>query len=326
MRRRDFVTLFIGASVAWPPSARSQTATIPRVGLLGGHVESHYWKAFREQMRALGYAEGKNIIFEVRAADGGPSRLTELTSDLIAHAVSLIVAISTPVALAARSVTTKVPIVVALMSDPVGIGLVASLARPGGNITGLSTISAELSAKLLELLHEMVPDLSRVAIIWEDSNPAIALTVKHSEAAAQVLGVSLKSIGVKAAGGFEKAMDEVITAHAQALIVAVPDRGVPGGTDLNPITGTVARRKIPAAYNETSYVEAGGLLSYGPDYTDLFRRAATYADKILKGARPADLPVEQPTKFELAVNLKTAKALGLTIPPSLLATADTVIE
>jgi putative ABC transport system substrate-binding protein len=212
------------------------------------------------------------------------------------------------------------------MADPVGIGLVASLARPGGNITGLSTISAELSAKRLELLREMVPDLSRAAIIWEDSNPAFALTVKHSEAAAQVLGVSLKSIGVKAAGGFENAMGEVVTTHAQALIVAVPDRAVPGGTELTAITGAVARRKIPAVYAETSYVEGGGLLSYGPDYVDLFRRAATYADKILKGARPADLPVEQPTKFELAVNLKTAKALGLEIPPTLLARADEVIE
>jgi putative tryptophan/tyrosine transport system substrate-binding protein len=331
MRRRDFITLFVGASVAWPLAARSQTATIPRVGLLdprsaGGSAESHYWKAFREQMRALGYAEGKNIIFEFRAADGDPSRLPELTSDLIAHSVSLIVALSTPAALAAKSVTTKVPIVVALMADPVGIGLVASLARPGGNITGLSTISAELSAKRLELLREMIPDLSRAAIIWEDSNPAFALTVTHSEAAAHVLGVSLKSIGVKAAGGFEKAMDEVVTAHAQALIVAVPDRAVAGGTELTAIIGTVARRKIPAVYAETSYVEAGGLVSYGPDYTDLFRRAATYADKILKGARPVDLPVEEPTKFELALNLKTAKALGLTVPQTLLVAADEVIE
>jgi putative ABC transport system substrate-binding protein len=329
MRRRDFVKLFVGASVAWPLAARSQTVTIPRVGLLdqrsaGSYAESHYWKAFREQMRALGYVEGKNIIFEFRAADGDLSRLPKLTSDLIAHSVGLIVALSTPVALAAKSVTTEVPIVVALMADPVGIGLVASLARPGGNITGLSTISAELSAKRLELLRDMVPDLSRAAIVWEDSNPAFALTVKYSEAAAQVLGVSLKSIGVKAAGGFEKAMDEVVTAHAQALIVAVPVAAAE--TELTAIIDTVARRKIPAAYAETSYVRAGGLVSYGPDYTDLFRRAATYADKVIKGARPADLPVEEPTKFELAINLKTAKALGLTIPPSLLATADQVIE
>jgi putative ABC transport system substrate-binding protein len=332
VNKREFITLLGGTAAAWPFAARAQIATnIRHVGILdastaGGYNDQHYWSAFREQMRMLGYIDGKNVVFDVRWANDDLARLPGLTAELVGLPVSVIVALSTPVAQAAKSVTTQVPIVVPLMADPVGVGLVASLARPGGNVTGLSTISAELSAKRLELLREIVPTLSRAAIVWADLNPAFALTVRQTEIAAQSLGVSLQVVGVRAAGGFEKAVRAVIAERVQGLIVAVGAGGSFLGADLAEITATLARQQLPAAYAEKEYVQAGGLVSYGPNYIDLFRRAATYTDKILKGARPADLPVEQPTKFELAVNLKTAKALGLEIPPTLLARADEVIE
>jgi putative tryptophan/tyrosine transport system substrate-binding protein len=313
-------------------AARAQiTTNIRHVGILdasaaGGFYDQHCWSAFREQMRSLGYIDGKNVAFDVRWANGDLTRLPALTAELVSVPVSVIVALSTPVAQPAKSVTTQVPIVVPLMADPVGVGLVASLARPGGNVTGLSTISAELSAKRLELLHEIVPKLSRAAIIWADLNPAFALTVRQTEIAAQTLGVSLQVVGVRAAGGFEKAVGAVAAERAQGLIVAVGAGGSFLGDDLAQITAILARQQLPAIYAEKAHVQAGGLASYGPNYIDLFRQAATYTDKILKGARPADLPVEQPTNFELALNLKTAKALGLELPLSLLARADEVIE
>ena len=330
MWRREFITL-VGGAAGWPLAARAQTTTkVQRVGILdggaaGGYADQHYWSAFREQMRALGYIDGKNVVFDVRRADGDLARLPGLMAGLVNLPVSVIVALSTPLAQAARSVTTQVPIVVVAMADPVGIGLAASLARPGGNVTGLSTLSAELSAKRLELLREIVPTLSRAAIIWADQNPAFALTVRQTEIAARSLGVSLHVVGVRAAGGFEKAVAAVVAERVQGLIVAVPVGGSFSGTDLAEITAILARQQLPTAYAEKEYVRAGGLVSYGPEYIDLFRRAATYTDKVLKGVRPADLPVEQPTKFELVVNLKTAKALGLEVPPTLLARADEVI-
>jgi putative ABC transport system substrate-binding protein len=331
MKRREFITL-LGGAAAWPLAARAQISTnIRHVGILdasaaGGYYDQHYWSAFREQMRTLGYIDGKNVVFDVRWANGDLSRLPALTSELARLPVSVIVALSTPVAQAAKSVTTKVPIVAPLMADPVGVGLVASLSRPGGNVTGLSTISAELSAKRLELLREIVPSLSRAAIVWADLNPAFLLTVQQSKIAAQSLGVSLQVVGVHAAGGFEKAVRAVVAERVQGLIVAVGAGGSFLGSDLTETTAILARRQLPAAYAEKEFVQAGGLVSYGPNYIDLFRRAATYTDKILKGAQPADLPVEQPTKFELAINLKTAKALGLDIPATLLVRADEVIE
>ena len=331
MRRREFITL-VGGAAGWPLAARAQTTTkVQRVGILdggaaGGYADQHYWSAFREQMRALGYIDGKNVVFDVRRADGDLARLPGLMAGLVNLPVSVIVALSTPLAQAARSVTAQVPIVVVAMADPVGIGLAASLARPGGNVTGLSTLSAELSAKRLELLREIVPTLSRAAIIWADQNPAFALTVRQTEIAARSLGVSLHVVGVRAAGGFEKAVAAVVAERVQGLIVAVPVGGSFSGTDLAEITAILARQQLPTAYAEKEYVRAGGLVSYGPEYIDLFRRAATYTDKVLKGARPADLPVEQPTKFELVVNLKTAKALGLEVPLTLIARADEVIE
>jgi putative ABC transport system substrate-binding protein len=331
MRRRDFITL-VSAAAAWPLTARAQiTTNVQRVGILdpstaGGYTDLHYWRPFRDEMRTLGYVEGTNVEFDARWANGNPAALPGLTSQLLRLPVRVIVALSTPVAQAAKSVTDEVPIVVPLMADPVGIGLVASLARPGGNITGLSTTSAELSAKRLELLREIVPNLSRAAIIWAERNAAFALTVRHTEIAAQSLRVALRVVGVRAARDFEKAVAELAAEQVQGVIVAVPAGGSFTSTDLAQLTAILAQQRLPAIYAEKEYVHAGGLVSYGPDYPDLFRRAATYTDKILKGMRPADLPVEQPTKFELVTNLKTAKAIGLNVPPSLIARADEVID
>ena len=332
MKRREFIT-FLSSVVAleWPLATRAQIMTnVQRVGIIdastaGGYNDEHYWKAFRDQMRTFGYVEGTNVEFDARWADGNLAALPALTLELLRLPVRVIVTLSTPVAQAAKSVTNEVPIVVPLMADPVGVGLVASLARPDGNVTGLSTISAELSAKRLELLREIVPNLSRAAIIWAELNPAFALTVQHTETAAQSLGVSLRVVGVRTARDFEKAVAEVVAEQVQGVIVAVPAGSFSSG-DLVQIATMMAQQRLPATYAEKEYVQAGGLLSYGPDYPDLFRRAATYTDKILKGARPADLPVEQPTKFELAVNRNTARALGVEVPPTLLATADEVIE
>jgi putative ABC transport system substrate-binding protein len=328
VRRREFITLLGGAAV-WPLAARAQiTTNVQRVGILdantaGGYTDQHYWKTFRDHMRSLGYVEGTNVKFDARWANGNPAALPGLTADLLRLPVRVIVALSAAVAQAAKSVTSEVPIVVPLMADPVGVGLVASLAKPGGNVTGLSTISAELSAKRLELLREIVPNLSRAAIIWAESNPPFALTVRHTQIASQSLGVALRVVGVHAARDFEEAVAELAAAQVQGVIVAVPAGGF---ADLALLTAILVHQRLPAIYTEKEYVHVGGLVSYGPDYPNLFRRAATYTDKILKGAQPAELPVEQPTKFELAINRKTALALALDVPPALLAIADEVIE
>jgi putative ABC transport system substrate-binding protein len=331
MRRREFI-VFLGGAPVWPLAARAQiTTNVQRVGILdpntaGGYTDQHYWQAFRDHMRTLGYIEGANVELDARWANGNTAALPGLTSELLRLPVRVIVALTTPTAQAAKSVTTDVPIVVPLMADPVGVGLVASLARPGGNVTGLSTISAELSAIRLELLREIVPNLSRAAIIWTESNPPFALTVRHTQVASQSVGVALRVVGVRAAGDFEKAVAELAAAQVQGVIVAVPAGGSFARADLAPLTAILAQHRLPAIYAEKEYVHAGGLVSYGPDYPDLFRRAATYTDKILKGVQPAELPVEQPTKLEFAINRKTALALGLDMPPPLLSLADEVIE
>ncbi len=331
MTRREFIELFGGALMAWPLPASAQTPTIARVGILdpgavGSYSDTFYWSAFRKQMHALGYVEGHTIAFENRWANDDLAHLPALTNELVNLHVNVILARSTPTALAARSVTSKIPIVVPLMADPVGIGLVSSLARPGGNVTGLSTISAELSAKRLELLRDIVPNLSRAAILWDDTNPAFALSVRHTEAAATALGLSLQVIAARAAGSIDNVLAALAKERAQGLIVAIPIGSSQFGGDFAQFTAAIARQKMPAVYAEKEYVKAGGLASYGPDYVDLFRRAAIYTDKILKGAAPADLPVEEPVKFETVVNLKVAKELGIAISSMLLVRADEVIE
>jgi putative ABC transport system substrate-binding protein len=330
MTRREFIELFGGALMARPLPANAQTPKIARIGILdpgaaGSYSDTFYWSAFRKQMQALGHVEGNTIAFENRWADSDLARLAALTNELVNLRVNVILARSTPTALAARSVTSNIPIVVPLMADPVGIGLVSSLAHPGGNITGLSTISAELSAKRLELLRDIVPNLSRAAILWDDTNPAFALSVRHTEAAATALGLSLQVIPARA-GSIDNVLAALAQERAQGLIVAIPIGGSQFGGDFAQFTAAIARQKMPAVYAEKEYVKAGGLASYGPDYVDLFRRAAIYTDKILKGAAPADLPVEEPVKFETVVNLKVAKELGLAISSMLLVRADEVIE
>ncbi|AMN40367.1 ABC transporter substrate-binding protein [Rhodoplanes sp. Z2-YC6860] len=332
MRRRDILSLGLGASATLlTRRVAAQSSGMPRVGVLdasapGTYSDTVYWSAFQAQMTALGYVSEKTVRYDFRWAAGDLSRLPELASQLVRERVRLIMARSTPVALAARSVTKEVPIIVPLMADPVGIGLVDSLARPGGNITGLSTISADLSSKRLELLREIVPGLSRAAILWDATNPAFALSARHTEDAARTLGIALQVFGVQSGGGIGDLLDAVRKSQPQGLIVAIPAGAAQFGGDFTSVTASIAQQGIPAVYAEKEYIKAGGLLSYGPNYIDLFRRAAIYADKVLKGARPADIPVEEPTKFEMVVNLKTAKALGVTISPMMLTRADEVIE
>jgi putative tryptophan/tyrosine transport system substrate-binding protein len=335
MRRREVLWMVAGTAFAWPhaplPPLAQDAEKPARVGILdqtaaGLYSEQHYWSAFRKEMHALGYIEGKNILFDIRWANHDLRRLPSLTVELVSIPVDLIVAISTPVALAARSITSSVPIVVPLMADPVGVGLVVSLARPGGNVTGLSTFSASLGGKRLELLRDLVPTMTRAAVVWDDSNPAFRLTVQQVEAAAHSLGISAVVVGLHAAGGFEKAIAKVTAGGAKGLILAVGAGVSLLGGNMARVTAFVEHHRLPTIYAEQEYVRLGGLASYRPSYIDLFRRAATYAGQILAGASPADLPVQAPSKFEFVVNLKSARAMNLTIPPALLAMADELIE
>jgi putative ABC transport system substrate-binding protein len=333
MYRRDVLSLGFGAATVLamqPQRAFAQAAGVPTIGILdtsqrGSYSDMVYWAAFRSQMTALGYGES-NLRYEELWADGDLSRLPELVKQLVNGGVRLIMARNTPAALAARTVTKTVPIVVPLMADPVGVGLVQSLSRPGGNITGLSTISAELSAKRLELLREIVPVLTRVAILWDATNPAFALSVRHTEEAAHKLGIELQVVGVQSGGGASELLEAVEKARPQGLVVAIPAGAAQFGGNFMSVTASIAQQGLPAVYAEKEFVQAGGLCSYGPSYVDLFRRAATYADKIIKGGRTEDMPVEEPIKFEMVLNLKAAKALGITVSPMLVARADETVE
>ena len=267
--------------------------------------------------------EGKNLVVERRFAEGRLDRLPEFAAELVRLRVDVIVIQGTPASLAAKSATSTIPIVFAANSDPVGAGIVNSLARPGGNITGTSLMASELSAKRLELLSAVAPRLSRIAILWDSSNPGMALRVRETEIAAKQSGVALFSTGPSNAAELEAALTEPAKRRPDALLVTVEPFT---RRHLARIIEFCGSHRIPSMFEESSYVEAGGLMSYGPDLREIFRRAAVYVDKILKGVKPADLPIEQPTKFELVINLKTAKALGLDVPPTLLARADEVVE
>jgi len=263
-------------------------------------------------LRELGYLEGQAVAFEPQWGNGHVDRLPGLAAELISAKVAIIVTGGSEAALAAKRATSAIPIVMATGADPVGLGLVESLARPGGNVTGVTSIQTEVSAKRLELLKQLVPRASRVAILWDADNHASALIVRDTEAGARPLGISLQSAGVRSPKDVDTA---VILVSGPALM-----------SDRRRIADLAVGHRLPMIVGSREYAEAGGLLSYGTDYPDLFRRAAAYVDKILKGAKPADLPIEQPTKFELVINLKTAKALGLTIPRALLLRADDVIQ
>jgi len=281
-------------------------------------------EAFRQGLRELGYVEGKNIVIEWRSAEGKRDRLPSLAAELVRLKVDIIVTAGPPATRSAKKATVTIPIVFAQDGDPVASGFVASLARPGGNITGLSTLAPELSGKRLELLKEIVPRLSRVAVLGNSTNPANAQVLKETELAAGVFGVKLQYLDVLDPKDIETAFRAASKGRADAVLMTVS-----GGVVLSQRTQVVelaAKSRLPAMYIIREYVETGGLMSYGVSLIDLDRRAATYVDKILKGAKPADLPVEQPTKFEFIINLTAAKQIGLTIPPNVLVRADRVIK
>jgi len=280
-------------------------------------------EAFRLGLRQLGYIEGQNIIIEWQYADGRSDRLPDLAAELVRIKVDVIVTSATSPTEAAKKATNTIPIVIASHNDPIGAGLVASLARPGGNVTGLSNIAIELSGKRLELLKEMVPKLSRVAILRIPSAPATPPQMKEMEGAAHLLGVKLQSADWETLDDLDNAFGTMVKGHSEALITFSGPRF---GLYRKRIIELAAKNSLPTMYPDTIYADAGGLMSYGVNTVDLYRRAAIYVDKILKGARPADLPVEQPTKFEFVINLKTAKQIRLSIPPNILARADRVIR
>jgi putative ABC transport system substrate-binding protein len=280
-------------------------------------------EAFLEGMRALGYVEGQHFVLEVRAAVGHYEQLPALAAELVQLKPEVIVAQGTPAALAAKDATTTIPIVIVGVGDPVESGLVASLARPGGNITGLSVLLPELVGKQLEFLKDVLPTVSRVAVLWNPANPAHALQMREADVAAQRLGVQLHRVEVRSPDAFDSAFAAMTSAHADALLVLVDNVFFEHRRRLAELA---AMSHLPTMYQGQSFVEAGGLISYWASPPDGWRRGATYVDKILKGAKPADLPVERPTKFELVINLKTAKELGIMMPPSLLLLADEVIQ
>jgi putative ABC transport system substrate-binding protein len=303
-----------------------QPKRIPQIGILIAASASSYsarLEAFRQRLRELGYVEGKNIVIEYRYAEGKLERLPDLAAELVRLKVDVIV-VTPQAVLAAKKASPTIPIVFGAAADPVGSGFVSSLARPGGNITGLSVMSPDLDGKRLELLKEAFPTVARVAFLWQSSsdsrgNPAFT----DMELAAKTLGLKLQSLPVRGLDDFESAFARLKREGAEALITTSGPLLI---TQQRQVLDFAAKNRLPAIYPASEFVEAGGLMSYAPNYTDLWRRAATYVDNILKGAKPSDLPVEQPTKFELIINLKAAKQIGLTIPPNVLARADRVIK
>jgi putative ABC transport system substrate-binding protein len=327
MRRRDFTVLFVVGMAMWPAYVRAQQLRkIPRIGVLlpgAPAAWSRRTKAFLDGLSELGYVEGKTIAIEWKWGDDQFDTLSGLAADLVRSNVDVIVTGGTSATKALKTATQTIPIVMAIVGDPVAAGLADSLARPGGNATGFSIVAPELGTKRLELLKEIVPNLSSIAVLSNAKNPQSKIEMKEMQTAAQAMGLQLHSAEISTEVGLEDAFVAMNKAPVQALILLT-----------DPILFSQRKRtvdlatkyKLPAVYFDSGFVEAGGLMSYGPSDVDLFHRAAGYVDKILKGAKPSDLPVEQPTRFELIFNLKTAKSLGLTVPPKLLLTADGVIE
>ena len=316
------VFLAIGFLVA-PLAVAQQPTHMHRIGWLSAGERDPYEEVFLEGMRALGYVEGQNLVMEYRGAEGQYEWLPALAAELVRLKVDVIVTGSTPGALAAKEATQTIPIVMAAIGDAVGSGLVASLARPGSNITGLSVLDPELVGKQLEFLKDVLPTVSRVALLWNPANPVHARIVREADVAAQRLGVQLHHVEARGPEALDSAFVAMTRAHAHALLVVGDEMFASHRKRLAELAAT---SRLPTMHNVRRFVEAGGLMAYGPSSRDLSRRAAVYVDKILKGAKPADLPVEQPTKFDLVINLKTAQALGITIPPSLLFLADEVIK
>ena len=325
MKRRDFITLLGGAAAAWPLAARSQQAgktyTIGR--LTAGSPLPALIEVFDNALRGMGWVEGKNIAFERRYAEDRLERLPELAADLVRLKVDVIVAGGTLAPLAAKRATSTIPIVMSGAGDPLGSGLVASLARPGGNVTGMSLMAPDLGGKRLELLKEVLPRLTRVAVLWNAANPYSAILFRETQVAGRMLGIEVQYVEVRGPDDFDGAFEAVRRQPPDALVTAEDPLTL---DHRKLIADFAAGRRLPSLHGTKEYAAVGGLISYGTNLADVTRRAAGYVDKILKGAKPADLPVQQPTKFELVINLKTAKALGLTMPDKLLALADEVIE
>ncbi len=325
MRRREFITLLGGAAAAWPLAAHAQQGgKLVTIGLLGSGMaagQSQWTAAFVHRLRELGWTEGRNLTIEYRWAEGHTERLPELADELVRLKVDVIVTHNTPPPLAAKQATSVIPIVFATAGDPVGSGVVASLARPGGNVTGLSSQSPDAAGKRLEVLREVVPGLRRVAILTDVANPFTKREVAEVYRAAGTLGLELAQVEIQRAEDIPSVFDPQLRAHA-VYVPAVP-LFFANRTRINSLA---LAARLPTMHLVREYVEAGGLMSYGPNWPDMWRRAADLVDKILRGAKPADIPVQQPTKFDLVLNLKTAKALGLTFPDKLLALADEVIE
>jgi putative ABC transport system substrate-binding protein len=322
MKRRDFITLIGGAALAWPLAARAQQERTRRVGVLAGY-ERHMpeFEAFRKQLHELGYIEGKNLVIDWRYSDEGTARLSILAEELVGLHPDVLVSITTPATVAVKAATGGIPIVFANVGDPVATGFVASLAQPRGNLTGQSNVARDLSGKRLELLKEIIPTSSIVAVIWNPTNSAVRLAWQETQDAALPLGLRLISIEVRTVSDIVSAFDIAKQEGCQGLIV-LPDPLT--GSHRSAIIALAAKARIPTVYGYREYVDEGGLLAYGANYRALYRRTAIYVDKILKGTKPAELPVEQPTTFDLVVNLKTAQALGLTLPPSLLIRAEAI--
>jgi putative ABC transport system substrate-binding protein len=317
MRRREFIALLGSLTAAWPVVARGQPKQ-PKIGVLFPSNPEPVWSLFREALREQGYAEGRNIQFELRSADGKPNLLDELAADLVRLKMDVIVAVQTPAAQAAKQATTEIPIVMSA-ADPIGTGLVTSLARPGGNITGISVLPPELGGKLLELSRDLLPATRRVAVLANATDPFTKSFVEEIDRSGRILGIAIQTIMIREANDLDAAFAAAAKGSANSVIVqpSLPRK---------PIIDQALKYRLPTISPTSFFPRDGGLMSYSAKLSEVYRRVAIYVDQILKGAKPADLPVELPTKFELVVNMKTANAIGLSVPSTLLVQADEVIE
>jgi putative tryptophan/tyrosine transport system substrate-binding protein len=325
MKRREFITFLGSVAAAWPVAASAQSK-IPRIGFMGNStaaLEANLVDAFREGLREHGYEEGRNIVIEYRWADGKYDQFPALVAELIAAKVDAIVTAGTPAALAVKRATTTVPLVMVAVGDPVGTGLVPSLARPGGNLTGLSSIAPDLEGKRLQLLREVVPALSHVAMFINSLNSFHVSSMRQARAAAQAMGIKLQLHDIRKSEDLDDAFAAIRKERPDALLILADRVFLHNRERMMDFT---KEQRLPNVNAYKELVEVGGLMSYGPSYEDMHKRAAIYIDKILKGAKPADLPIEQPSKFTFIVNLKAAKALGVTVPSQLLGLADQLIE
>jgi len=323
---RDFLVFaYLLLAVFLPSvSAAQQPKKIPRIGFLSPTSDDSRVEAFRQGLRELGYNEGRNIAIEYRWADGKFERLPELAAELVRLKVDIVVAVVTQASLAVKNATRTIPIVMIGVADPVSSDLVASLARPGANITGTSSMTAEIVGKHLELLKETLPKISRVAVLWNPANPIFqAIQLRETEDAARALGVRLQLVEARGTDEIDRAFETVARERTRAVLILNDPVFTAHRKRMADLS---AKHRLPAVSGTLEYTEVGGLMAYGPSFPDMHRRAATYVDKILKGAKPADLPIERPTKFELVIKLKTAKQIGLTIPPNVLVRADRVIK